>query len=455
MPASLLPLPEQILALLRERGVLSARDLQVATSMSQPSISLALAALGERICRIGAARSTRYVATKDILGLPATQALQLTDGTGCIVTFGELTYLANGGTYVQAATNASWLSEPKTLPWFLWTFRPQGFLARMLNVLRPDLQSNPEHWTIEQVLYLVAHHVKDPPGAFSLGPIVDRRVATAPLDLVERQTQYDKFAADIGKTLPASSSAGGEQPKFIVEIDCKSDGETNAGSGTYQHFIVKFSPPHGTPFGNLWRALLHLEKLARDILQQHDIAAATCSIVESGTRTYLQSQRFDRIGAAGKRHVVSIDALHHEFVGGARQNWIHTCEKLVAKKLLTLETLHTVVRIYAFGQYIGNTDMHFGNLSFFIDDVIKPTPLLAPVYDMLPMMWRPNIHSGTVDVTPVREQAQVVGYAREYADARAWAILFWQRAAQLEVMDDNMRQASRTSEARVKTLNFL
>ncbi len=447
MSASTLPLPDQILACLSARGALSARELQDATAMSQPSISLALTALGERICKIGAARSTRYVATKTILGLPAKQPLHRADDAGLLTIFGELTYLSDGGTYLQVATKASWLSPSNTLPWFSSPLRPQGFMARQLNVLRPDLPSNPDDWNTEQVLYMAAQHVTDPPGAFSLGPVANAAKSTAPADLIERRAHYDNLTADIGKTLPASSSAGGEQPKFIVEISADAH-------RAHQHFIVKFSPPHETPFGARWRSLLHLEKLALDTLRQHNIAAATCSIVESATRTYLESQRFDRIGVEGKRHVVAIDALHQEFVGGARQNWIHTCEKLVAKKMLTPESLRTVARIYAFGQYIGNTDMHFGNLSFFIDDVINPAPALTPTYDMLPMMWRPSIHSGALDITPVREPHVLAGYAHEYADARAWATLFWQRAAQIEVLDDAMRDASLASEARVKTLNF-
>ncbi len=447
MIAPISPLPEQILALLSARGALSARDLQAATGLSQPSISLALAALGNRICKIGAARSTRYVATKTILGLPAKQPLYLTDDAGLLTIFGELTYLSDGGTYVQAAAKASWLSPANALPWFLSPLRPQGFLARQLNLLRPDFPNNPDEWNTEQVLYMAAQHVTDPPGAFSLGSVANAAKSTAPADLIARRAHYDNLTADIGKTLPASSSAGGEQPKFIVEIS----GDAHRA---HLHFIVKFSPPHDTPFGARWHSLLHLEKLALDILREQNIAAATCAIVESATRTYLESQRFDRIGVEGKRHLVAIDALHQEFVGGARQNWIHTCEKLVAKKILTLDALRTVARIYAFGQYIGNTDMHFGNLSFFIDDVTKPVPLLAPVYDMLPMMWRPSIHSGALDITPVREPHVVAGYADEYADARAWAVLFWQKAAQLEVLDPTMREASRAGAARVQTLNF-
>lgn len=434
-----LSLPEQIYTLLQQHGELKAVELQTATGMSQASVSLALTALNGRVCRMGAARYTRYAATKDILGIAAKQLVQFTNASGQITTYGELTYLANRRSYVQSTNGAHWLSLANKLPWFLSPLRPQGFLARSLTMLRPDFQSDPDLWTTEQVLYMASQFANEPPGAFSLGEIERCLMPAAPFALPERRAHYDNLAANIGKSLPAQSSAGGEQPKFLVEI--------NGDDDTYQHLIVKFSPPRDTPFGQRWRQLLHLEKLALDTLGAHGIATAKTNIVESQTRTYLESQRFDRIGINGKRHVVSIDALHDEFVGGTRRHWVHTCEQLVLKKMLPAETLSQVATIYAFGQLIGNTDMHFGNLGFFIDDIAAPMPTLTPMYDMLPMMWRPNIHDGTFGVTPIRVQPIVTGYAREYADARAWAISFWREAAQLSVPDDAMREACLASAA--------
>ncbi|TVP80016.1 MAG: hypothetical protein EA353_04940 [Puniceicoccaceae bacterium] len=44
-------------------------------------------------------------------------------------------------------------------------------------------------------------------------------------------------------------------------------------------------------------------------------------------------------------------------------------------------------QVERFGELIANTDMHFGNLSYFLPDE-APYPL-APVYDMLPMQFPP------------------------------------------------------------------
>lgn len=450
---ALSPLASQIAALLSANASLSATEIQAATGKSQPSISLAIAQHGDMICKLGAARSSRYALAKDILGLPANQALHFTDEAGNISEFGTLTQLHNRQivvrTNTKTKTKKQWVSAPGELPWFLKPLRPQGFLGRQYLQLRPDFPGDPDAWTAEQALYIAVNHAADPPGAFGLGQIVGRLVRETPVEIGARALHYDHLAEAINKTLPAGSSAGGEQPKFLTEIK----------EGTnYRHLIVKFTPPRDTPFGKRWRALLHLEHLAHTILREHGIAVAHTRIVESPTRTYFESQRFDRLGMEGKRHVVAVDALHGEFVHAPRRNWIHSAEALANKKLITPTDLSAVARIYAFGQFIGNTDMHFGNLSFFVDgverDVRRPALGLAPVYDMLPMMWRPNAQSGELNVTAVAERSVTPSYARDQADACEWAIAFWQQATTLDAIEGPLREACEISAKRMAE-NFL
>ena len=221
-------------------------------------------------------------------------------------------------------------------------------------------------------------------------------------------------------------------------------------ASNHQHLIVKFSPPRGTPFGERWHDLLHLEHLALTVLQRHGIPAATTRIVESKERTYLESERFDRIGMRGKRHVVAAASVHEEFIKTPRQNWVATCAALVAKKLLSPADLQKVARQYFFGQYIGNTDMHFGNLSFFVDDVSRPNFTVTPAYDMLPMMWRPGVHTGELSADPIGPQPQLAGFAQEANTARDWAIDYWERAAQLEALSGALQAASRVNMDRLK-----
>lgn len=442
MKVAHLPLPEQVAALLLSNGAMTVAQLRAATGKSQPSISLAISSLEGRVCKLGAARSTRYALTQPILGLPASQPITLTTEQGQLLDFGDLTFLQGQQTHVRAAPGTQWLTDKNKLPWFLEPLRPQGFLGRQLVRLAPHLPADPDAWNAEQVLYMAALHAGDPPGAFSLGPVMGRLISDAPSNHVDRATYYDAMARGISSTLPAASSAGGEQPKFVTEIASTA---TNS-----QHLIVKFSPPRGTPFGERWHDLLHLEHLAMTVLGAHGVAVATTRVIESKERTYLESERFDRIGIEGKRHVVAATSVHDEFVKTPRQNWVATCAALVAQKLLSLNDLQSVARQHFFGQYIGNTDMHFGNLSFFVDDVVKPHFTVAPAYDMLPMMWRPGVHSGELDASPVRPQYQLAGYAAEASAAREWAIDYWERATQLAPLSSALRQASSTNVKRLK-----
>ena len=439
-------LVDHLRALLAQGNPLTALQLQRATGKSQPSISLALAKLGSEVCKLGAARSTRYALTQPILGLPAQQTLTWTTPDGLMQTFGSLCFVRGGQVYVRTPQGAHWLGAPGELPWFLQTLRPQGFLGRQLTRLRPDFPADPDSWRIEQVLYMAINHAGDPPGALNMGETMGRIMHEAPLALPDRAVHYDTLAEAVTKTLPAASSAGGEQPKFIAETAF--DNITQ-----HKHFLVKFSPPRGTPFGERWHDLLHLEHLALSVLAENGIPTASTRIVESRTRTYLESARFDRIGLGGKRHVVAAGAVHDAFVKTPRRHWVATCEALCQQEMLTSEHLRTVACAYLFGQYIGNTDMHFGNLSFFVDDVTKPAPVPAPVYDMLPMMWRPGVHDGCLDATPVKAQMQPAGFGPQAAQARTWAIDYWERAAQLPTISDALRHASTACAKRLKN-NF-
>ncbi len=435
-------LHEAVAALLARGEPLSAAQLAAATGKSQSSISLALGKLGERVHRMGAARSTRYALKKDILGLAAEQPIVFTGLSGQMEDWGLLTHLH--GSHVFAAPLLGHSIGPAArLPWFLTPLRPQGFLGRQYARLRPDFPPDPEQWNLTQILYMVTQYAHNAPGAFDLGSPMGRLIDEVSPQTAQRLAQYDTRAIQVSHNLPAGSSAGGEQPKFMSEYS------TNQGR---QHCIVKYTPPHATPFGNRWRALLLLEKLALRTLSAHLVKAATTQILHSNQRTYLESRRFDRVDIKGKQHVVTIAAVHDEFVGGPWQSWVHTSTALAQKGLITPHELQQVVRIFAFGHYIGNTDMHSGNLSFFVDDVITPKIRLAPAYDMLPMMWRPDIHQGALSDSPVRPQLMPSGFAQAQDEARNWAIEFWEQAQQLDIGAD-LQIAAKESVRRLK-INF-
>lgn len=442
MKASTPSLVDHLRALLAQGGVLTAPQLQQATGKSQPSISLALGRLETEVCKIGAARSTRYALVRPILGLAARQTLTWTTPAGVQQPFGELTFLHTGQVHIRAEQGWDWLGSAGQLPWFLQTLQPQGFLGRQLARLRPDFAADPDQWSIEQVLYMATNHANDPPGAIHMGPVMGRLMQEAPHPLAERAAAFDAMANAIHTTLPAASSAGGEQPKFTTELSGTDD--------QYKHLIVKFSPPRGTPFGERWHDLLHLEHLALQVLAEQGVAVATTHLLESPERTYLISERFDRVGLEGKRHVVAAAAVRDAFAGARTGlNWITLGEVLSAQGLLSEDHLRNIAAVFLFGQYIGNTDMHHGNLSFLVEDVMKPILVPTPVYDMLPMLWRPGIHSGELSTVPVAALPQPTGYAAQAALAKKWAQIYWERATDLAALSPALREASAINRARL------
>lgn len=421
-----LHLDQAILALLAQAPSLSAPELQRATGKSQASVSLALTRLGDAVCKMGAARSTRYARTHNILGLNARQVVSLAGPHRDEGLFGELHFLQGNQVHVRGPRKSAWLCQ-NTLPWWLSTLRPQGFLGRQYARLRPDFPVDPDDWSLSQTLYTAANHFHDPPGAFAIGSYT--MPPSTDVALARRGEAFDALADASALGLPAGSSAGGEQPKFVCRVEGTS-------------VVVKFSPPRGTPFGERWHGLLQLEHLANMVLREHGIPSAQTELVSTRKRSYLQSTRFDRLSANGKRHVVAAGAVHEAFVKGPRRHWVATAEALAAQKLLAAEHLRSIACIYLFGQYIGNTDMHFGNLSLFVDDVTRPTFFPTPVYDMLPMVWRPGVHGGELDLAPIHLQRQPAGFEAEVQQARAWAMEFWKRAARLPALGDTLREAS-------------
>ena len=86
--------------------------------------------------------------------------------------------------------------------------------------------------------------------------------------------------------------------------------------------------------------------------------------------------------------MISLGAIDDEYFG-VRDNWTHAAERLVSFRPLSLsqEDARRIRFLDVFGQLIGNSDRHFGNLSFFVDG---NRLRLAPVYDMLPMILAPT-----------------------------------------------------------------
>jgi hypothetical protein len=150
---------------------------------------------------------------------------------------------------------------------------------------------------------------------------------------------------------------------------------------------VKFSSAGTDRVAQRWSDLLVSEHLATQVLYDAGLTPTTTALLTGARRTFLESQRFDRQGEHGRRGLVSLAALSNEYLG-SRDDWVTTTAGLARLGLISLEDARTVRRLATFGRLIANTDMHFGNLSFHLS--FDSSPSLAPVYDMLPMLYAPT-----------------------------------------------------------------
>jgi hypothetical protein len=435
IPRSDPPLSTLIVAILATSGPTTSSQLQAQTHKSQATLSRAIQTLGRQVLTLGQGKKTRYGLAQTIRGLPAQQPLWRTNAQGQTERLGTLSFLSGDWLHVQAQ-GAEYLMRGQLL-WFLAPLRMQGFLGRAW-AHQLGLDSDPERWSLEEVL-TAALHCTDPIGAITLGESGIKNSAADSVQRIVGDAHYDTIAQNVSLTLPAGSSAGGEQSKFL---SCSPHGAP---------VLVKFSPPRGTPFGERWHDLLHAEALALKVLSDHGIAVATTRIVETPQRTYLESIRFDCIGerARGRRHVVSLDAIHQHFIDGPRQNWAASCDALVTQKRLPANQAAMVRVIYDFGHLIGNSDMHFGNLSLWVPGTEQTKFALAPVYDMLPMRWRPDGFLGLHDYSPFGQDREVRQSAAGLPDPKAMARVFWQRLGGGNAVSKDMCEVAQEMAGRI------
>jgi hypothetical protein len=417
---------EQLLVYLRETGPQPSRALQAKLGKSQASVSRILAGLAGQVVPLGRGRSTLYGIQKSIHRWPFQHPIYWVSSEGLPQPVATLRFLEPGVIHVQG--NGFDLPALKRLPWYLSTLQLEGFLGRIRGkqLALQGLPENLEHWSLEDVLY-AALTMDAPPGAIILGD-VSQESATPEIPEGEAGARaLDELAQDVTGSVPVGSSAGGEQAKFLARLH---DG---------RYVLVKFAPPLRSPSGKRWKDLLHAEALAATVLTEHGVRGATTWVVETSQRAYLISERFDRVGTKGRRHVVSIGATHDGLIGGDPVDWRGAADSLARLRRLTEPDRRLIHALYQFGRLIGNTDMHSGNLSFYVemDTVAKGPVTLAPVYDMLPMIWRPNLLYGQGDYSPFEIDARLltgplVGAARQ----------FWRRLSELPSISRSLQEVA-------------
>ncbi len=366
--------------LLLGQGPMAARQIVERTGISQPTISRALAALGDEVVRIGSGSAIRYALRDTARGFASAPIFRVSD-EGLIRALGTLVPVRPDGFVMVQADGVTLHSDG--LPWWLFDMRPQGYLGRAYAsayAAALGLPANPEHWSDTEVIRALLAHGQDAVGNLLIGELARDRFIGMPAPFpVDRAADFPALARAAGAGETPGSSAGGEQPKFCAYSE-------------RGHVLVKFSAPDDNPVSERWRDLLLAEHLALSVL------GVETEVFDFGGQRFLEVPRFDRVVQFGRIGVFSLRALDAEFVGDVSAPWPSLVSRLVADGHVHPDAVAGAALLWAFGTLIGNTDMHAGNLSF-VSSHGRPYQL-APAYDVLPMGFAPGSGGAVVNTLP-------------------------------------------------------
>jgi hypothetical protein len=376
--------PRDLVKAILARGIATGAELQRELKVSQPTLSRVIARLGEQIVRIGSNRNARYALRRELPQIGSSLPIFEINEEGQASLLGRLDALARDQ-YWFAATVPQHRELSDGLPYFLQDLWPQGFIGRTVSKRFPEL-GLPERindWNDSHVLMYLSQRGDDSIGNILIGDESLRRYLKqfqahrSYVDLRDRENQYPVLADSAIAGTPPGSAAGGEQPKFTVEIGNRDD---------VRHVLVKFSPIRTDRVSQRWSDLLVAEHIASKLLAVVGVPANATELVVAGNRLFLEVERFDRSGIRGRIGIASLAAIVDRHIG-RRDNWIAAAESLKSMGKVSAKDAESIRRAATFGQLIGNSDMHFGNLSFFAS--LGREFSLAPIYDMLPMMYAP------------------------------------------------------------------
>lgn len=454
MPRPAQVVPGNISLRLQVSGALTAQALATALKVNQSTISRGLARMGDAVVALGSARRARYALRRTVRNVGDRWPVYRIDATGRAHDWARL-HTLHGGCLIEWAGAAPAWAEQLTdregmvegFPFFLGDLRPQGFLGRqearrVAEALH--LPADPRMWGDDDTLIFLQAEGGDLPGDMVVGEAPLRRVLARQMEPADgvsvvpessRTSRFPELAAQMASGGLPGSSAGGEQPKFLAAIRRR--------SGARQPILVKFSSVVNSQPGRRWADLLAAEAHALAVLVEHGLAMASARVLDAGERRFLEVARHDRVGAHGRRGMVSLEALHAALgSGGAVNHWSAAAEALARDGLIDAAGLAAVRRLHSFGELIGNSDMHFGNLSFWLDDTLPFRP--APAYDMLPMLWAPNAQ-GEIAERTLAPRPPLPGVLGEWREAADWAGEFWRRVAGDATISREFRATARQS----------
>ncbi len=442
--------PARLTLLLQSSGVQSAQALAERVAADRVTVQRALRTLGPAVVQLGKTRATRYALRRSVFGQMNPHRISRLSQTGVAHEWVQLTALHGGWRleWASPAVRPDWagLIHDHTgfcegLPFFLTDLRLQGFLGRAAARRLPatlGLPTDPRDWNDDQTLFYLREQGDDLPGNLTLGDGPTERALNAgapdPVTPETRAARYPSLAAQASAGEPAGSSVEGEQPKFTTWLRASAEGPVFG-------VLVKFTDQLDTPTGRRWADLLAAEALALEALTQAAPADASAApppqTFDLGGRRFYELPRFDRV------------VQDAGFSGVDTNDWAAAAAGLHAHGWIGEADLRAVQLRRLFGRLIGNTDMHFGNLAFFLEPEL---PLrLAPTYDMLPMLWAPR--PGEASPEPVFTlPAPLPQELTLWPEAATLAERFWERVEADPRISTSFRPHAAAALAALRTL---
>ncbi|MBI4124602.1 MAG: type II toxin-antitoxin system HipA family toxin YjjJ [Deltaproteobacteria bacterium] len=408
---------------LAANGPAKAKEIYRHLGWSQPVFSRMIHQLGTRVLIAGQARATLYALKREVPHVGFEVPIHAIDSSSRTIDWGRLWPVYPKGFYFESHRPSVESRYFDDLPYFLDDLRPSGFLGRLIPKHYPDMPfpEDIRHWSLNDILLYWTQVGWDLIGNFILGEKAYRLYLknNSPRPA---KTSYAKLAERILESGYGGSSAAGEQPKFLT---------TNARG---KSVLVKFSPPMTNKISRRLADLLICEHIAHQTLKKAGLPAMPSAIRKQGNRLFLEMERFDRTPLSGRLGLISLAPLSAEFVG-TMESWSHSAQELVRQNRIDPETGKQIQWLEWFGKLIGNTDMHFGNISLFMEDLHLAG--LAPAYDMLPMVYAPRHQQ--FDSTPIDFPLPMPDETKIYILAKKEAVHFWREVGRCKSISREFR----------------
>ncbi|WP_163994404.1 type II toxin-antitoxin system HipA family toxin YjjJ [Pyxidicoccus caerfyrddinensis] len=423
---------EQLLSVLGRQAMVQADALALQLGISEPVLTRLIAEAGEAVLQVGQGPARRYARTRALPGLGTQLPVHQVDEAGHARKYGVLHLLTAGQHCLERETGEGELFEG--LPPFAADMSPQGYVGRSFTSRHPELglPVRITDWNDDHRLIALARRGEDCVGDLILGDeSLSRFLAEEPRTV--RRDSYPELARASLAGQPGSS-AGGEQPKFLTYAEGR-------------HVLVKFAGGDDSTAARRWKDLLTCEHLAHEAVRAAGIPASSTRTLDLGALRFLEAERFDRVGVRGRKALLSLGAIDDEYFGH-RDTWTRAARRMLDAGIISEEDARRIRWLDTFGQLTGNTDRHFGNLSFFVEGPKQFR--LAPVYDMLPMVFAPvstNVIVRIFEPLPPTEDTLDV-----WPDAARHAVEYWARLAREPALSGELREHCARNRDAVTTL---